>query len=318
MTARRPSPFWPLAAALVAVPALALLVLQLWPQVQLLDRRLAQASAFISLGGIGWVLVVTLLLPWAVRRRWSGGVAILVALLALLATVLPMLPTHPNEAAQPELEVRIATLNARYGGADPAATARFVEQADLVVLTEATPAFVAAVGSRLRGFDHRAGDGAAGPAGTVVWSRFPIRELEQRRLRFEQRVVEVDLPDGSAMVLAGVHPVNPMSSAALWAQEAEQVRELVEPRVGQGLVVIGDFNATAGQWPIRRLTDLGLRDVAIQTGAVWSPTYPANRRVPAMIRIDAAFVDDTWRPLALRTVEVPGTDHRGVLVELGR
>lgn len=90
-------------------------------------------------------------------------------------------------------------------------------------------------------------------------------------------------------------------------------RELAEPLPH---AVIGDFNATPA-WPVYRRMAQRYEDAALAAGARPGPTWPNLPRwgVNGVFRIDHCFV----RGLAVdafETVALPGSDHRGLLVEV--
>ena len=55
----------------------------------------------------------------------------------------------------------------------------------------------------------------------------------------------------------------------------------------------------------------------------WQPTWPSSGRVdvagipvPALMQIDHVLVGPGLAALAMRTVELPGSDHRAVIAEV--
>lgn len=83
-------------------------------------------------------------------------------------------------------------------------------------------------------------------------------------------------------------------------------------------VVAGDFNATRDHRPFRDLLAAGFSDCAdIAAKRPWPGfTWPANRRYPPIMRLDHILVSPGLTVSETRTVQIPGTDHRGVLAVL--
>jgi endonuclease/exonuclease/phosphatase family metal-dependent hydrolase len=82
-------------------------------------------------------------------------------------------------------------------------------------------------------------------------------------------------------------------------------------------VLAGDFNATLDHAELRRLLDRGYRDAAEQAGVALRPTWPGDRAlIPTVVTIDHVLADRRIRVVSVRTVAIPGSDHRGVLADL--
>ena len=59
------------------------------------------------------------------------------------------------------------------------------------------------------------------------------------------------------------------------------------------------------------LTD-GYHDAVEQTGSGFAPTFPAGTRFPPVITIDHILTRNA-ETSAIRTIEMPGSDHRSLL-----
>jgi endonuclease/exonuclease/phosphatase (EEP) superfamily protein YafD len=64
------------------------------------------------------------------------------------------------------------------------------------------------------------------------------------------------------------------------------------------------------------MLDWGLSDVHEQLGEGWSRSWPANRFFPPFVRIDHALVRNGAAGMAMRDIEVPGSDHRGFVATI--
>ncbi len=126
---------------------------------------------------------------------------------------------------------------------------------------------------------------------------------------------------GETVEIVSVHLANPTDwpqwrMVGLRRRQADALRSLTEgtPKV----VVAGDCNATPA-WPlyrrIRRFLDDGVATRARTTGerprATWGPIPDG----PRLLRIDHVFVRGII-VTEVRRVDIPGSDHAGVLVAL--
>ena len=84
---------------------------------------------------------------------------------------------------------------------------------------------------------------------------------------------------------------------------------------GSPVLVGGDFNATWGNSQFRDLLQGGYRDAAEQLGDPWTATFPSGSVVPPLIGIDHLVLRSAGAR-SLETVEIPGSDHRGVVVHV--
>jgi endonuclease/exonuclease/phosphatase (EEP) superfamily protein YafD len=95
-------------------------------------------------------------------------------------------------------------------------------------------------------------------------------------------------------------------------RQIARISEAVDQR-NVASVVIGDMNASPS-WPeYRLLSEIGI-DAASATGTsrrTWSQFLSG----PRLLRIDHAFVRGV-RPITTSTVQVRGTDHRALIVDI--
>ena len=101
-------------------------------------------------------------------------------------------------------------------------------------------------------------------------------------------------------------------------QEIEKLLAMVSS-VEEPLLVVGDFNAAAWTRPYRRLA-LCLRDSFVEAGRGFGHTWPQpgilrGLPLPALIRIDYIWYRGGLAPANVRTVGLPGSDHRGLLAD---
>jgi endonuclease/exonuclease/phosphatase family metal-dependent hydrolase len=86
-------------------------------------------------------------------------------------------------------------------------------------------------------------------------------------------------------------------------------------------LVVGDFNATLDQVPMRDLEDEGYRSAGELTNEGWQPTWSSNGLydvlwvlpLPPVVEIDHVMVGQGTTAIGSHTLHVDGTDHRAVV-----
>ena len=100
-----------------------------------------------------------------------------------------------------------------------------------------------------------------------------------------------------------------------WRAIDRRRRQLADllPRLdtGDGLVVVGDFNATP-RWPVYRPLADQLGDGPVESGAA-APTWSWHGVGPPLLRIDHALTRGVTT-LRSETHRIPGSDHRALVV----
>ena len=311
------------AAGACAAAGLLLTLLGAWPHLQFAHRVLAMAGAFVPYGALLWALAGVFTLVGA-AGRWrllALPCALGLALhLAWAAAYLPGTPPQPTAST-----LRVAALNTLYGKSDVTVAAQRLREADadVIVLLEVSDPFVEtpALAGLLDQYPYRLGRTASGKVGyddasaTLVVSRRPMTELAQLDSAFDQFVLRTSTVDGRDVTVLAVHPMNMVPGTALWRREAETVAAAVRDHRTDPLVVIGDLNATRenATYPIMAA---GLTDAVRQSGAGWQPTFGGSMALPPLIAIDHALVNDQVVAHGFSTFAVPGSDHRGIVVDV--
>lgn len=297
--------------------ALALLVLAATPWIDRISP--AWLPAVQSLGRAWLLLAAVVVVLSLVSRAWLAAGAAAVAAATALVTILNV--SNPPACTAGQARLTVLTLNAYYGEADADELAAAIERhgVDVVTIPEATEKLVAAVNSRLaEPFTVRSGQvsEARDPNGTVILSRFPASRIDvpagpDPSGDFQQPAMALDV-DGTKVVVRAVHPRPPVAaSVERWRTGLLELGTWQRAQRGTPLIVAGDFNASAAHAPYRD-AKRGMFD----TAGLWPrATWPLRRWHPPFTDIDHILV----RGLAVRdqgTVDVAGTDHRGVWADL--
>jgi endonuclease/exonuclease/phosphatase (EEP) superfamily protein YafD len=275
-----------------------------------------------------------------------GGLALLLAIPAAILLAWQLPPFWPNAHAGPvalrrapgsrpgTITVRVLTLNARGGSADPAALLAVLRQHGVNVLTvqELTWGMVhrlddAGLGDLL---PHAHLDPRPGSPGVGLWARWPLTPLPSvpGLVAATPRARTEPVP-GRPVVLTSVHPLTPMRERGYpWQRDLARLLPLT--RGSEPQVVTGDFNASRDHQPLRELLAAGFVDCADAAehrtwpGFTWPTSLDLysdreNRRFPdwralPIMRLDHVLVRPTGTTVReARPIRVPGTDHHAVL-----
>lgn len=311
--------FLVLLGLLSMIPAGIATALRVFPPTDGLPALLA---SFIPYGLVFWLPSTLFLTIAAVRARRSRAFArvslqllALVTIVGLLASAAWELPAFVGDSDAANTEsVTVVSLNVRRGDADPARTAAQATDSDVAMFVEATPDWVQSLPEGFRKeFPYAVGAPLQYDSGSVIFSRHPITSSEALPASsFQQWSAIVNTPQLGPVRMVSVHPCNPYCGPGLWTAEHTELRNWLDRQDNLATVVAGDFNAVDDHGPIRELYADGWRSAAILAGAGFVRTYPADRRIPAMIGIDHVLVNDKLTATSLETFDVPGTDHLGI------
>lgn len=253
---------------------------------------------------LGLSVLVLAMGVWAFGPLWVGG-----------ASGAGSEPQGPS--------IRVMQSNIMVGSADPQELVRTVREREVDVLTiqELTEPSVAAL--RAAGLEevlphsflapHATGGGGAG-----TYSRLPLsggRTVEGMALT--NLAVDVDAGLARPLVLYDVHPVPAyIAPAADWTEDFDRLRDELDSAAAQDNVIVsGDFNATYAHRKFRDLRSGGYADAADQLGAGILPTYPTDKRYPAIVGIDHILTKGA-QATSLERIDVAGSDHHGLLADI--
>jgi endonuclease/exonuclease/phosphatase (EEP) superfamily protein YafD len=101
-----------------------------------------------------------------------------------------------------------------------------------------------------------------------------------------------------------------------WVKDGRLVEDKGAGKKGDRVIVAGDLNTLPFNKSLRSFRQSGLKDVFKETGWFPKPTWGMPTWFPAFIRIDYFFapldvkVKNTW------VIGLPGSDHRGMVVDI--
>jgi len=258
---------------------------------------------------------------WLGKSRWR------MAFLSLLALILngslcisPFLATPPPPMTrQPDL--RVFQANVLYTRTDYQPIIDTIRRLkpDFFVLQEMTPDGYRAVSALKNEYPYQDSIWAKGPCYIMVGSRTPFTTDSTAEQSHEVMFLTSTVR-GKAMSLLSVHTRTPLLPS--WFEQRNRQLRFVADKlahVKHPAVLIGDFNTSIfspvyqHEFIDRRTSPLPI--TACRTNFGWTPTWPSF--LPLLyIPIDHAFVNTGYKTANFRTLLTPGSDHRGICVDL--
>jgi endonuclease/exonuclease/phosphatase (EEP) superfamily protein YafD len=311
--------FWGLVALFLA-PAATLTV------VRLSDPRvgwLIRAQSMTPLALVPYAVVLVLLAAWSLRHRRQAWVVV-VPLVGLGLHAHWLAPMYTGATPPPDPDATpwvVMTVNVDLGQADANAVVRDAlrEKADVLVLEEITPPELVALDRAGLSvlLPHHAGEARDDSAGTMLFSKGPVTDVVSEPTVFRSMLATVRTPDGP-MVIFAVHPAPPTDPTD-WVLDHQRLVSIAAQAHPD--LIVGDFNATLDQVPMRDLEDEGYRSAGELTNEGWQPTWPSNGLydllwvlpLPPVAEIDHVMVGHGVTAIGSHTLHVGGTDHRAVV-----
>ena len=252
------------------------------------------------------------------RHRLVAGAAAALGLLQLVL-LLPLVVADP-EPGGPRLTVLTANLN--LGAADAAAVVAAVRRHEVEVLAvqeltvEAERRLdQAGLGTLL---PYKVTDPGGSASGTGLWAAQPLTRLAPWELTFRSSAASLEVA-GHRVVVRSVHPFPPRwSDDSRWRADLTALRTSVAGDPDRDVtLLLGDLNATVHHRRFRQLlAGGGWRDAGEVVGAGLVRTWSPRQSLPALLDLDHVLVPGRLGALRHRVVDVPGSDHEGVLAEL--
>lgn len=299
------------------------------------EKGVAQAVALRTwlLWGFAGIAAVSLLAAVGIGSRGRRPVrttAVAVVCVLAAGSHLLVLDARGLDAGAPVLasderdgDITVLTANVRGERAGEEAVSAVVDRvissgADVVALPEGQPVVgevVAQLTARGESFQVFPAFGAGPNRGTallVAESLGAYREVDG-----PVGGVRVEPVDGDGPPIAAVHPTSlppdPTDDLGAWRSEGSQVQELFQTMTGG--IVAGDMNATLDHEHLRETGTYVDAGSAVGIGGYG--TFPSSLPGVLGTTIDHVLVDrGRFAVHAGAVVDVPGTDHRAVVVRV--
>lgn len=264
-----------------------------------------------------WIGLLMLLgLLFLRQRRYSWAGVALAGVIAAIWGILPYwLPPASSRGFPDSGRVKIVTWNLLHENTrhEDAFRCLMSEDADVILLSEATDAWREALLTLTRAYPHRIDSGRDGAEGLWLLSRFPMDPPDPAGLVPSEKKpwisTVVHAPVGDFRII-GMHPRTPRSGSRFGERNAQLDRAAdISASAGMPVILLGDLNCTPFSPWFRRLLHRGkLRDSALGSGlpATWDGQGIG-------LPIDHILLSDHWR-VGKRWVQRDkrGSDHSPV------
>jgi endonuclease/exonuclease/phosphatase (EEP) superfamily protein YafD len=248
--------------------------------------------------------------------------AVIAAALAAVNFAVLGIPVSASVTAAPKRPahgLRLVVANVEVGNRDFAAVRRLVVRTrpDLFGVTELTPVMARQLGEQLPGYRAMVVDAREDAYGIGVYSRLPL--LSAKVVHFPSdgpATVVARLRVAGETVTVVVTHVHTTFAGSIHVRQLETLAAAARSRLGNRVVVCGDFNTPPWTGPLRRFAaDAHLRD--LYGSRAWSayswPTWGSLLRVP----LDNCFVGNGVAVTAHHDGPNVGSDHRPLVVDVG-
>lgn len=262
-----------------------------------------------------------LIVPFALRRRYTWCAALAASAAISLLPVLPYLPlgARPAVASASGRPVEVLTANLLFRNHS---AERFVElvreqSPDVIVLVEYTEEWASAIGEIRHAYPYRFEHPARRADGIALFSRYPLDNVALLPLgRWPAVEATVQPPGDPEFTIVGVHLRSPTTGWRAgqrnwqFGKLAERLAQLEGP-----VVVTGDFNITPySPYFTGWLAQTGLTDARARHRSL-AATWPAPLSFLG-IPIDHFVVSNDIEVVAQRRLPAFGSDHYPILAEL--
>ncbi|MPY40861.1 endonuclease/exonuclease/phosphatase family protein [Streptomyces phyllanthi] len=267
-----------------------------------------------------WLLAPTgLALLLSLLARWRTGLVWGVVVLGGLAWFIEPYGKTDEPSGPPVAELRVMTSNVQVGqGTDALVAAVRRHKPDIVFVQECEQTCSAALRDAFEGeaYPYRQAVEGYGTDGSVILSRHPLTKAEGVPGTMGMPGATADV-EGNRVRLQLAHPMPPLPGGlGTWRRELGRLRAYAAAGKDTPTILAGDFNASQDHAAFRRILDTGLRDGARLAGNARTPTWPA-RTTPAFgAQIDHVLVSRDFAARRARFLDLSGTDHRTLLVDL--
>ncbi len=215
--------------------------------------------------------------------------------------------------------VTVMTANVLADGSDPAPLASQVRSfnPDILFLQEANSDFLSRfeTSPELEPWGYRSHREPDASRGVVVWSKWPLADIEFASLGLYQSVTTTVALSDQQVDLIAVHVASPTDPDEIleWRSELSSLAAL--PAGGPTLMA-GDFNATEDHAPFRNLLAQGWTDVHDNKGCGLDQTWPTSTLPFPVMRLDHILVSEDIKVLSADVVSIPNSDHLAVVAKI--
>ncbi|HUS56183.1 MAG TPA: endonuclease/exonuclease/phosphatase family protein [Thermohalobaculum sp.] len=271
----------------------------------------ALAGVFVVIAGLG-------------KRRWTAGLALLAMLVAAAGLGPIVSPAQRSGAFGSGGDRTLSVLYANLWNhnSDPLALAAALSaaDADILITSETTGDVADGIGGPRKHYPFwQAGRVGEATLRTAIWSKYP---LLGGQLYLNNNVAPTaastiaDLGGGLHLGLIGAH----------FSRANEGLRQVQTDALGpmaaqlaRPMIIAGDFNAPPWSWVVTRALEVTGTRIVGGHRITWKGEYPTPfGPIPAPWghQIDHILLSEKIIVESIETLELPGSDHRGLFVRL--
>jgi len=313
----------------------------MWTLVRLWFDRLVSLAfsglmllGFLILGGIGhrWIDIfaqftapmfiastaatAVLALLRFKAAAWAGFTTSIVLFVAVAPEWTPRQPAPEPEAPI----VRLYSANVYYLNDDVPAMRASIGAAnpDIVILIELGSGPIGRLDELLADYPYRAAsmrlDETRGPSRSIIASRWPLRQIENRPDGLHSVTAVAETPLGEVNLI-GVHLTRPWPFQYQWGQ-ISQTMALTDIRdtLSGPVIVAGDFNSVSDARIGRQVK----QDMGLEPATGFPGTWPSQLPAPLGITIDQVWRSPELTFVSRKVGRPNGSDHRPVVTEFTR
>lgn len=288
--------------------------------------RLGQTLPFVMLVALRPAVAVGLLFLTALtvlaRPQWWPQVLAVGLVAAVAFGYVVLSRTIAGSAPGPGRVLTLLSFNVDNGHADVNALARTIDtrRPDLVVLPEAGERYRQLLLPLVADLSYRSWTtglpGGTDVNGIVVLAAPGLGNVTAEPLHAGAKFPWMQLYGGTldGTRVVAVHAAAPLPGLLRrWLSDTESLQRWCRYGRGQS-ILIGDFNATLDQSLLRSATS-GCTDAAAEQGRGLVATWPTDLPRWLGIQIDHVFIAGRIQPANLQVLDIPGSDHRALLME---
>lgn len=271
-----------------------------------------------------WLLTPTIAgLLLAALARWRVGLVWGVVALGGVAWFMEPYGKTDDPAGPAVAELRVMASNVEFGQGTPGLLkAVREEKPDLLFVPECDYTCSDTLRDELPRSDYpyRTASEARGAEGSVIVSKLPLKKASGLAGTLGMPGAVAELKSGHQIRIQLAHPMPPLpKQLGTWRTELAELRDYAADgrRANRSTIIAGDFNATQDHAAFRDILDTGgVRDAARLAGSARAPSWPADLMSPLGTQIDHVLVTPDFSARDARFLDIGGTDHRTLVVDL--
>lgn len=267
-------------------------------------------------------LLLALTLGFLLAKMWKRAFVSVFVIATSLFLSSPYLPIMGPQELLPitspsGIPIRVVQMNLRFNNqeSDRAISVLKNAKADILLLQEVTLVTERVLTSFKNTHPYQVSCQKRGVGSVAIVSRYPFADdTSQKCARFFGYASAKILIDGQKIDLASFHSRWPWPS-----RQSRQITQLESEfeKLGQPLILAGDFNAAPWSAAVRRVADITHTRIVPGLKLTWAPRFVEFKTtIGALLPIDHILISPRFRVHSRKVLNDGGSDHFPVLTEL--